>query len=197
MGPLPYPRTTPAGTPTMTDSLEFRITLYPDPILRKVARPVERFDAELKATVRAMFDLMYRSQGVGLAAPQAGLERRILVLNPTGDPAQADQELALVNVTILDRSGPVGLYEEGCLSFPQIYAEVKRPERCRIRAFTPEGQEFEQDYDGFTSRVIQHEYDHLEGVLLVDRMSPADKARHKVALGELVERYRRAQPAGR
>lgn len=181
----------------MTEPLEFRITLYPDPILRKVARPVERFDDELKATVRGMFDLMYRSQGVGLAAPQAGLDRRILVLNPTGDAAQADSELALVNVTILDRSGPVGIYEEGCLSFPQIYAEVKRPERCRIRAFTPEGREFEQDYDGFTSRVIQHEYDHLEGVLLVDRMSPADKARHKVALTELVERYRRGQPAGK
>lgn len=182
----------------MSAPLEFQITLYPDPLLRKVARPVERFDDDLRATVAAMFELMYRSQGVGLAAPQAGLETRILVLNPSGDPAQKDQELALVNVTILDRSGPVTLYEEGCLSFPQIYAEVKRPERCKILAFDPAGNRFEKEYEGFTSRVIQHEYDHLEGVLLVDRMSPADKARNKVALQELVEAYRRSQAtAGR
>lgn len=177
----------------MSAPLDLRLTLYPDPLLRKVAGPVAAFDDELRATVRAMFDLMYRSQGVGLAAPQAGLDRRILVLNPSGDPGKPEEELALVNVRILERSGPVSLYEEGCLSFPQIYAEVKRPERCKISAFDPAGTAFEKEYDGFTSRVIQHEYDHLEGVLLVDRMSPADRQRHKAALHELVERYRRSQ----
>lgn len=173
--------------------LDFRLTLYPDPVLRKVAKPVAAFDDEVRATVEAMFELMYRSKGVGLAAPQVGLEQRILVLNPSGEREQKDQELALVNVTILDRSGPVTTYEEGCLSFPEIYAEVKRPERCTVKAFAPDGTPIEREFDGFTSRVIQHEYDHLEGVLLVDRMSLADKQRHRAALEELVERYRSAR----
>jgi len=180
----------------MPAPLEFRLTLYPDPVLRKVAAPVEAFDEELRDTVAAMFELMYRSKGVGLAAPQVGLNRRILVANPSGERDQKDEELVLVNATILDRWGSVTSYEEGCLSFPEIYAEVKRPESCRVRAFGVDGQAFEREFDGFTSRVIQHEYDHLEGVLLVDRMSLADKQRHKAALETLVERYKRARAAG-
>lgn len=181
----------------MTAPLDFRLTLYPDPLLRKVAAPVAHFDETLRATVRAMFDLMYASKGVGLAAPQAGLDQRILVLNESGEPEQAALELVLVNARILDRSGPVSLYEEGCLSFPQIYAEVRRPERCKVAFHDVQGQAIEREFDGFTSRIVQHEYDHLEGVLLVDRMSPADKQRHKSALAELVDRYRRGQAGAR
>lgn len=171
----------------MTDKLEFQLTLYPEPVLRRVAEPVAAVDDELRAVVEAMFDLMGRSNGVGLAAPQVGLQKRILVLNPTGKPEDA---LALVNVQILERSGPSTVYEEGCLSFPGIFAEVKRPERCKVRAVSPTGEPIEREFDGFVSRIIQHEYDHLEGVLLVDRMSAADKQRHKAALAELVDRYR-------
>lgn len=174
-------------TDTPQEKLEFSLTLYPEPVLRKEARPVEAFDARLLATVEAMFQRMRASSGVGLAAPQVGLNLRILVLNPTGE-AQAD--LALVNVTIVERSGPLTSFEEGCLSFPDIYAEVKRPARCKVVAWTPQGERFEREFDGFTSRIVQHEYDHLEGVLLVDRMSPADKARHKHALAALVDRYK-------
>jgi peptide deformylase len=176
----------------MPDKLEFRLVHYPEPILRKVAQPVARFDEELARTVEGMFDLMRRSNGVGLAAPQVGLDQRVLVLNPTGDEKDA---LALVNVVILERSGPETSFEEGCLSFPEIYAEVRRPERCKISAFAPDGTVIEREFDGFTSRIIQHEYDHLEGVLLVDRMTPAEKLKHKSALEELVTRYKRARPA--
>ena len=109
--------------------LEFSLSLYPDPVLRKTARPVAAFDAGLRATVAAMFERMRASQGVGLAAPQVGLDTRILVLNPTGEP---QDDLALINVTIVERSGPLTLFEEGCLSFPGIYAEIKRPERCAV-----------------------------------------------------------------
>jgi peptide deformylase len=171
----------------MSEELEFDLTLYPDPVLRRTAEPVETFDEELADIVRGMFARMRASQGVGLAAPQVGLAKRILVLNPTGEAAD---DLALVNVEIVERSGPKSVFEEGCLSFPGIYAEVERPDRCRVRAFDLEGRPLEAEYDGFTSRVIQHEYDHLEGVLLVDRMSPADKLRHKLALEELVDEYR-------
>jgi len=172
----------------MTNELRFDLTLYPSPVLRRPAPPVERFDEELAATVRAMFDRMYASQGVGLAAPQVGLRRRILVLNATGEPSD---ELVLINPTIAALTGPPTVFEEGCLSFPGIYAEVERPERVTVRAFDVEGRPTEGTYDGFQSRIVQHEHDHLEGVLLVDRMSPADKLRHKAALEELVARFKR------
>ena len=171
--------------------MDLELTLYPSPVLRKVATPVEDFDDSLKETVEAMFRVMTESNGVGLAAPQVGLRKRILVLNATGEPEDA---LALVNVKILERFGPNTTYEEGCLSFPEIYAEVVRPESCKVSAFTPDGEPIEREFDGFESRIVQHEYDHLEGVLLVDRMSPADKQLHRAALEELVERYRAAHP---
>ena len=176
----------------MPEELVFDLTLYPEPVLRRVAEPVQAFDDDLAQIVRAMFDCMRKSQGVGLAAPQVGLQKRILVLNATGE---AEDDLALINVEIVERSGPKSVFEEGCLSFPGIYAEVERPDRCRVQAFDPEGKPIDKEFDGFTSRVIQHEYDHLEGVLLVDRMSAADKLRHKAALEELVDRYRATRPA--
>jgi len=130
---------------------------------------------------------MRESRGVGLAAPQVGLKRRILVLNHTG---QEGDDLALVNPEILKLSGPRESQEEGCLSFPEIYGEVSRPTRILLRAQTPAGERFEESYEGFLSRVIQHELDHLEGVLLIDRMSPADKLRNKPAFENLVAEYK-------
>ncbi len=175
-------------------SLRFEVKLYPNPILRRPAEPIEAFDDGLRKTVADMFERMAASRGVGLAAPQVGLRQRIMVINPSGEPGD---ELALVNPTITDKSGPITTFEEGCLSFPDIYAEVDRPDECTVTAFTPDGEAFEQSFSGFPSRVIQHEYDHLEGVLLVDRMSPADKQRHKAALNELVDRFKRAQANAR
>ena len=136
---------------------------------------------------------MFASKGVGLAGPQVGIGRQILVLNPTGEP---QDNLTLINPAVrVDRSGPTTSFDEGCLSFPEIYAEVQRPDRCEVEAFDVEGNPIEQEFEGFTSRIIQHEYDHLEGVLLVDRMSPADKLRNKAALEELVDRYKSARKA--
>lgn len=172
----------------MAKELHFDLTLYPDPLLRRPALPVEAFDEELRAIVAAMFERMYASKGVGLAAPQVGLKKRILVLNATGEP---QDELVLVNPRILERSGTPTLFEEGCLSFPGIYAEVERPETCRVQAQKVDGTPFEASYDGFPGRILQHEYDHLEGVLLVDRMSPADRLRNKAALEELVVKFKR------
>ena len=180
-------------TETSQEKLEFSLSLYPEPVLRKVAQPIVAFDERLRATVAAMFERMRASHGVGLAAPQVGLNQRILVLNPTGE---AQDDLALINVTIIERSGALTSFEEGCLSFPDIYAEVKRPERCTVSFSTPTGERIEREFEGFTSRIVQHEYDHLEGVLLVDRMSPADKARHKSALAALVDRYKSRVSSG-
>jgi peptide deformylase len=161
-----------------TELAGFEVVLYPDPVLRRTAEPIERFDDALGELVRAMLARMKKSNGVGLAAPQIGLGQRILVLNPTGE---AGEDLALVNPTILARAGPKVAYDEGCLSFPKIFAEIVRPDRCTVKAFDPLGNPIEQ------------EFDHLEGVLLVDRMSPAEKQKHKSALESLVSRYQRGR----
>jgi peptide deformylase len=174
----------------MPEPLEFEVVLYPEPVLRKVAVPIERFDDDLRALVAGMFVRMKKSRGVGLAAPQVGLRQRVLVLNSTGDEKD---DLVLVNPTIVSRTGTRVSYDEGCLSFPGIFAEISRPDRCTVKAFDPSGSPIEMEYEGFTSRIIQHEYDHLEGVLLVDRMSPAEKQKHKSALEELVTRYKRGR----
>lgn len=174
----------------MSEPLEFTVTLYPDPVLRKGAEPVAAFDAELQHIVAAMFERMRASKGVGLAAPQVGLKRCILVLNPTGE---AQDDLALINPTIVSRFGASTVFEEGCLSFPGIFAEISRPERCLVKAFDANGLPIEKEYEGFVSRIVQHEYDHLEGVLLVDRMSPAEKLANKAALEELVQSYKKKQ----
>lgn len=172
---------------------ELQLTLYPDPVLRKKARPIEVFDEELRRLAQGMLARMRASKGVGLAAPQVGRRVRLLVWNTTGE---AGSDRILVNPQLVERSGPMTTYEEGCLSFPGIYAEVRRPDVCRVRFQDLDGGEHEERFCGFESRVVQHEYDHLEGVLLVDRMSPADKLRNKAALEELVENYRRRPAAG-
>ena len=171
----------------MSEPLEYSLTIYPDPVLRSEAEPVTDFGEELERFVEAMFATMEKSEGVGLAAPQVGRKLRVLVLNATGKP---EDKIVLVNPRIVERSGPTSLFDEGCLSFPGIYAEIRRPERCRVEAVDLRGTPFTAEYAGFVSRIVQHEYDHLEGVLLVDRMSPADKMRNKSALDRLVERYR-------
>ncbi len=181
-----------ASTPL---ELDFVVVRYPDPVLRRVAEPVRDFDAELRRVVEAMFARMVRSKGVGLAAPQVGISQRILVLNPQGE--RGPDDLVLINPEILGRTGDDELYEEGCLSFPSIYAEVKRPELCRVRYQDLDGVTHERDFEDFTSRIIQHEYDHLEGVLLVDRMSPADRQRHKGALQELIDAWKRGSSSNR
>ena len=174
----------------MAEKLKFELTLYPSPLLRRPCPPVEDFDEELRATVEAMYECMYEAKGVGLAAPQVGIRKRLMLVNPTGKPEDA---VTLVNPTIVSREGAPVLFEEGCLSFPGIYAEVERPERCTVEFFDVEGKSTRLEADGFISRIIQHEFDHLEGVLLVDRMSPADKHRHRAALADLVDSYKRAR----
>jgi len=174
----------------MPEALEFDLTLFPTPVLRKVADPVDSFGEDLQRTVDAMFALMFQSHGVGLAAPQVGLKQRILVLNCEGDPEKTELNRVLINPRITARTGEKTLYEEGCLSFPGIYAEVERPDRCTVEAVDALGSPVEEEFSGFESRVVQHEYDHLEGILLVDRMSPADKLKNRAALEELIEHYK-------
>ena len=180
----------------MNDALELSLALYPDPVLRRVAEPVDAFGPDVVRIVEAMYERMFESRGVGLAAPQVSLRRRIIVLNEQGDRAKRELDLTLVNPRIVARTGPPTVHEEGCLSFPGIFAEIERPECCTVEAQDVEGKQMRREFSGFVSRIIQHEYDHLEGVLLVDRMSPADKLRHRSKLEELVDRYRSSRVGG-
>ena len=165
---------------------EYDLTLYPDPQLRKPCEPVTSFDGELTDLAGGMLERMHASNGVGLAAPQVGVKSRVIVMNPSGEEGD---DRVLINPEILERTGGETTYEEGCLSFPGVYSEVRRPDACKVRFFSVDGAEHEEEFTGFTSRVVQHEFDHLEGVLLVDRMSPADKVRNKHVLQDLVARY--------
>ncbi len=171
------------------------IVLYPDPFLRKVTPPVENFDPALAGTAREMLEFMYRSKGVGLAAPQVGLPLRLFVFNPSGDPEKKEEEGVLVNPRIVRRKGEE-YGEEGCLSFPNVYGEVRRATWIRVEARDLEGHPVEKEFQDFQARVVQHELDHLEGILFVDRMEPAEKIRIRRQLEQLEREFKKTRAAG-
>ncbi|MGQ0553257.1 MAG: peptide deformylase [Planctomycetota bacterium] len=171
----------------MTAPLQLSLRLYPDPVLLKPAQPVVDFDATLAERAEQMFGIMYAEHGVGLAAPQAGWGARVLVLNPSGDAKDAEEALTLVNPRLIKRWGKATA-EEGCLSFPEIFVEVERPAGVRVAWQDLQGQPHERDLNDFPARIVQHELDHLDGVLLVHRMSPVDRIRWRRELEELTAR---------
>jgi peptide deformylase len=164
-----------------------RIIKYPHPALRHKSRPLRRVDGELKNTVRAMFDLMYEHKGVGLAASQVELPYRLFVINTEGDP-QKGQEHVLINPEISKRSGAAEA-EEGCLSFPEIFAPVKRADKIVASAYNLVGEEVRYELDGLFARAVQHEYDHLDGVLFIDRLTPTGLLSVKQALEDLEQEF--------
>ena len=149
-----------------------RIVKYPHPTLRHKSRELKRVDVELRKAIAEMFELMYEYRGIGLAANQVDLPYRVFILNVTGDPAAKDQEHVLINPTILKQSGNVEA-DEGCLSFPEIYAPVRRSERIVAAAYNLAGEEKQYEVDGLFARAFQHENDHLDGKLFIDRLSPS------------------------
>lgn len=162
-----------------------RIVKYPHPTLRHKSKPLRRVDGELRSIVAQMFDIMYSNRGIGLAANQVDLPYRLFVINVTGDSAQADQEHVFINPEITLRSGGMAEDEEGCLSFPELYAQVKRPERCTVVAYNLAGQEVKYELKGLFARAVQHEFDHLDGVLFVDRLTPSGLLSVRESLADL------------
>ena len=147
-----------------------RLTIleYPDPRLRTVAQPVEVVDDELRSLIDDMFETMYASNGIGLAATQVNIHRRLLVADISDDH---DQPLALVNPEVLERED-VETTQEGCLSVPGIFDDVERAQRVHIRALGRDGKPFEMTADGLLAVCIQHEIDHLDGKLFIDYLKP-------------------------
>ena len=172
-----------------------RIVPYPHPALRYPSRPVTQIDDELRGRVREMFDLMYEARGIGLAANQVALPYRFFILNTTADPDKKDEERVFINPEIVKRHSSVE-DEEGCLSFPGIYANVRRAKKIKVQAFDLQGQSIEVEAEGLLSRAIQHETDHLFGRLYIDTLGPL--SRHSVGskLRDLEVKFRQAQASG-
>jgi peptide deformylase len=156
-------------------TLSLQIIHYPHPTLRHVSKPLKRVDAELKQMVAQMFDLMYEHEGVGLAANQVDLPYRLFIANVEGDPKAKDAECVFINPVILKGSGQHER-EEGCLSLPGVYAPVVRKEKISVQAYNLAGEEVSGELDGLFARVVQHEVDHLDGRLFIDRLSPTQLA---------------------
>jgi peptide deformylase len=146
-----------------------KIVKYPDPVLQKPGEPVTEFNAELRKFVADLFETMYASQGIGLAAQQVGVTKRVTVIDLSSgkDPAQ---KLVLINPEVILREGKQ-YEEEGCLSFPEIREKIPRAAKVRIRAQDEKGKWFEMDGEELLSRAFQHEIDHLDGMLFIFRMS--------------------------
>jgi peptide deformylase len=172
-----------------------RIVPYPHPALRYESSPVTRIDDELRATVRAMFDLMYESNGVGLAANQVGIPLRFFVLNTTADRERTDEERVFINPEIVKRHSSTE-NEEGCLSLPGLYAKVRRARKIKVQAFDLEGQPVELDADDLLGRAIQHETDHLHGRLFIDLLEPIRNPSITTKIREIEAGFRKAQAEG-
>ncbi len=145
--------------------------------------------------VDQMFELMYEARGVGLAANQVALPYRLFVINPTGDPQEKDEEMVFLNPRISRRRGSED-GEEGCLSLPEICAPVTRATHITVDAFDLAGHQFEIELEDFAARVVQHEYDHLEGVLFPDRIAEEHTREMQPLLDDLVHQFRARQEAG-
>ncbi|CAL0318630.1 unnamed protein product [Lupinus luteus] len=147
-----------------------KIVEYPDPILRAKNKRIATFDDNLKKLVHEMFDIMYKTDGIGLSAPQVGINVQLMVFNPVGERGEGE-EIVLVNPRVSKYSKKLSLFYEGCLSFPGIYADVKRPESVKIDARDINGTRFSVNLSDLPARVFQHEFDHLQGILFFDRMT--------------------------
>jgi peptide deformylase len=171
------------------------IVRFPHPALRYSSRPITEIDDALRATIRAMFDLMYSAKGIGLAANQVALPFRFFVLNLTADAERPDEERVFINPQIIKRHCS-SEDEEGCLSLPGVYAKVRRARKIRVCAYDLEGTLVEHEADELFSRAVQHEIDHLEGKLFIDYLEPLERRSLAEKLRVFELEYQKAQQSG-
>ena len=167
------------------------ILRFPDPRLHQIARPVEEVDDRVRQLVDDMLETMYAAEGVGLAATQVDVHRRVIVMDTS---EQRDQPLVLINPELVSASQEMAVGEEGCLSVPAIYDEVQRHARVRVRALGRDGQPYEFDAEGLTAVCVQHEMDHLQGKVFVEYLSPLKRERIR---SKLLKKAREEQPGRR
>jgi peptide deformylase len=161
-------------SPAATDSAAIgplELVEFPHPALRRPAKPLVRLDDAVREAVARMFEIMYEAEGIGLAANQVALPYRLFVVNCAGRRGEGEEHV-FIN-PVLSRPRGTAVQEEGCLSLPGVRMDVRRPQRIVVEAFTLEGEPIRMDLDGLLSRVVQHEFDHLEGRLFTDRLPEA------------------------
>ena len=166
-----------------------QIVKYPHPTLRHKCKPLCRVGSEIKKAIGEMLDLMYADEGIGLAASQVDLPYRLFVMNVRCDPKAREEEHVFINPVITSRKGSAE-DREGCLSFPEIYAPVRRPAKITVNAYGLDGRELSYEMEGLYARAVQHELDHLDGVLFVDRLSPTNLMAIKSELDDLEQEFK-------
>jgi peptide deformylase len=156
--------------------MTYPIVIYGHPVLRKVAGNIDKDYPGLHQIIEDLFETMYNSEGLGLAAPQIGKSIRIFVIDgkpaAEDEPSLADFKKAFINANITERNGEIVPMTEGCLSIPNLREEVNRESRVRINYFDENWEYHDEIYEGYKARIIQHEYDHLDGILFTDKVSP-------------------------
>ena len=172
-----------------------KILKYPHPALRVHARPITAIDAEVQSAAGQMIDLMYKHEGLGLAAPQVGLDVQMLVMNFKGDPEQKDMEYVAINPVIVESKGVLN-DREGCLSFPGLYQNVRRAKTVKVQAYNLKGELVEKTVTELESRAWQHEIDHLNGVLFIDMMGPISRFQARGDIKKFEKQFREAQEKG-
>jgi peptide deformylase len=178
--------------PGKVEGTDLRVLKYPHPALR--ADNVEVTEDELKSgeigkIAKEMFLVMYATQGVGLAAPQVGINKRLMVYNQSGDKKKWLDEVIMVNPKIVEYSESVDVEREGCLSFPGMNGEVQRSKWIKVEALNLKGKKIKKKFNGWEARIFQHEYDHLDGILYPDRLTEEGKEEVKGRLEELIQEF--------
>ena len=165
--------------------MKVEIAHWPKPVLLKGTKPVLKVDAEFRDTAARMAELMYELRGVGLAAPQVSIAQRFMLVCPTGEEGE---ETVVINPEILRQEGAEEM-EEGCLSFPGVYGVIKRSTKIAVRYRDLEWAVKEMELEGFVARVFLHEFDHLNGIVFIERMNETDRAKNKARLEELKQAH--------
>jgi peptide deformylase len=170
-----------------------KVLRYPHPCLLREAAPIKAVDADVRRLAAEMLQTLYQSRGVGLAAPQVGVSKRLIVINLAAAPDKGE-EIVLANPDVIDAADVRAEDDEGCLSLPGITRVVSRPESVLVRGLDLEGRPREIEGQGLLARVLQHEIDHLDGILFISKVSPADKAALKPKLKEMRLKAREGTP---
>jgi peptide deformylase len=172
-----------------------KIVKYPHPALRTHARPVTSIDREVQIAAGQMLDLMYKHEGLGLAAPQVALDYQMLVMNFEGDPGRKDMEYVAINPVIVESKGVLN-DREGCLSFPGLYQNVRRARTVKVQAYNLKGELYEMTCSELPARVWQHEIDHLQGVLFIDKMGPLGRLGSRKEIEKFVADFEKDKKKG-
>ena len=173
-----------------------KIAKYPHPALRVKARPVTAIDADVQKAAAEMLELMYKSEGLGLAAPQVTLDYQMIVMNFAGEANRPDQEVVAINPRVVEVKGGAVSDREGCLSFPGLYQNVRRAKTVHVEAYNLKGELFEMTCHDLAARVWQHEIDHLQGTLFIDKMGSLGVSRSQRDLEKYISDFEKAKKKG-